>query len=281
MANTYVRSFDSPDEQTDFPGGILELISMGALTFGRETFRPGWRWSKDIKPLAGTERCEFHHVGYQVSGRLVCQDRDGTETEIGPGDIYDTPPGHDMWVVGDEPCIAIDFQGIAGWATRGAAARILTTVAFADIVDSTALIDRLGDAAWRQLQAQFLENVQSVLGNEGGTLVDTAGDGILAQFDSPAAAVRAAAALARAADRIGVQLRAGVHTGEVEQASGRLTGMTVHIGARVMAAARPGEVLVTATTRDLTLDAGVDYEERGPVELKGVPGARVLYALRV
>lgn len=280
MAKSYVRNFSAADDRTDFPGGILELISVGALTFGREILQPGWRWSKDIKPIAGTERCEFHHVGYQVSGRWVCEDRDGTQVEIGPGDIYDTPPGHDSWVIGDEPCVSIDFQGIAGWAARGTEARVLTTIVFADVVDSTGVIDRVGDAAWRQLQAQLFENVQSVLSTQGGILVHTAGDGVLARFDSPAAAVRAAAALALAADRIGLQLRSGIHTGEVEQAGGSLTGMAVHLAARVMDEADGGEVLVTASTRDLTLDAGLVYEDRGPFELKGVPRPRTLFALR-
>ena len=280
MSRSLVRSFSSPDEHREFSSGVLDLITVGALTFGQETLEPGWRWSKDVRPLAGTDRCEFHHVGFQVSGRWVCEDRDGTQVEVGPGDIFDTPPGHDAWVIGDEPCVAIDFQGIADWATRGSSARILTSVLFADVVDSTALIDEIGDAAWRRLQAQFFENVQIVLSTQNGSLVDTAGDGILARFDSPVAAVRAATALLLAAERIDLQLRAAVHTGEVEQTSNGLSGMAVHVGARVLAHAGPGEVLVTSSTRDLTLDAGIDYEERGAVELKGVPGARTLYALR-
>ena len=280
MVNTVIRNFDTPDERREFPGGVLDLISVGALTFGREIQQPGWRWSKDIKPIVGTERCEYHHVGYQVRGRWMVEDRDGTQHEIRPGDVYDTPPGHDSWVIGDEPSESVDFQGIAGWASRGAAPRILTTVVFADIVDSTALIDRIGDAAWRQLQAQFLENVQSVLSTWGGTLVNTAGDGVLMQFDSPLAAVRAGSALAVAADRIGLQLRSGVHTGEVERTGDSLTGLTVHVAARVMAEAGPGEIFVTSTTHDLTLDRGLAYEDRGQRELKGVPGARTLYRLR-
>lgn len=280
VGRSVVFSFDAADDHVDFPGGVLDLISVGALTFGRERLEPGWRWSKDVKPIAGTDRCEFHHVGYQVSGRWVCEDRDGTQVQIGPGDIYDTPPGHDSWVVGDEPCIGIDFQGIAGWAARGAAARVLTTVLFVDIVSSTALIGRIGDAAWRRLQSQFFENVHATLATHGGVMVDTAGDGVFARFDSPLAAVRAASGIGMAADRISLQVRAAVHTGEVDQANDQISGMAVHIGARVLAEAGPGEVLVTAITRDLTLDAGLKYEERGPLQLKGVPGPRVVYALR-
>ncbi|MEP7040194.1 MAG: adenylate/guanylate cyclase domain-containing protein [Chloroflexota bacterium] len=280
MSRSLVRSFLSPDEHREFSSGFLDLITVGALTFGQETLEPSWRWSKDVRPLAGTDRCEFHHVGFQVSGRWVCEDRDGTQVEVSPGDIFDTPPGHDAWVVGDEPCVTIDFQGIADWATRASSARILTSVLFADVVDSTALIDEIGDPAWRRLQAQFFENVQVVLSTQNGSLIDTAGDGILARFNSPVAAVRAATALLLAAERIDLQVRAAVHTGEVEQTSNGLSGMAVHIGARVLAHAGTGEVLVTSSTRDLTLDAGIDYDERGAVELKGVPGARTLYALR-
>ena len=280
MSNSLVRTFSSPDEHRDFSGGILDLISVGALTFGRETLQPGWRWSTDVRPIAGTDRCEFHHVGYQVSGRWVCEDRDGTQIEIGPGDIFDTPPGHDSWVIGDEPCVTIDFQGIADWAARGSTPRVLTTIVFADVVDSTSLIDRIGDAAWRRLQAQFFESVQTVLTAHAGQLVDTAGDGLLARFESPVAAVRAAAAIALAADRIGLPIRAGIHTGEVELTHDKLSGMAVHVAARVMGHANPGEILVTSTTHALTADSGPDYDERGPVELKGVPGSRTLYALR-
>jgi hypothetical protein len=177
MPENVVRSFDAPDDTRDFEKGVLDLIKVGSLTFGRETLDPGWRWSEHVKPLAGTELCEFHHVGYQISGRWVCEDRDGKRVEIGPGDIFDTPPGHDAWVLGDEPCVALDFQGIADWALRATSARVLTTVLFADIVESTPLVERIGDRAWQRLLAQYRENVTFVLSEFAGTLVDTAGDG--------------------------------------------------------------------------------------------------------
>ena len=279
MPENLVRSFDAPDDTRDFSKGILDLIKVGPLTFGRETLQPGWRWSVDVKPLAGTELCEFHHVGYQVSGRWVCEDREGRQVEVGPGDIFDTPPGHDAWVIGDEPCVALDFQGIADWALRSTATRVLTTVLFADIVESTPMVERIGDAAWRRLLAQYREDVAVVLSGVGGAVVDTAGDGILARFESPVAAVRAAVGMGQVAQRLGIQARAAVHTGEVEVSGDALSGLAVHIGARVLAHAGPGEILVTATTRDLTADAGFDYASRGAVELRGVTGARELYAL--
>jgi class 3 adenylate cyclase len=275
-----IRSFDEGDERRAFSGGFLDLIANGAMTFGRETLDPGWKWSKDVRPIAGTERCEYHHVGYQVSGRWIVEDRDGTQIEVRPGDIFDTPPGHDAWVVGEEPCVTIDFQGIADWAARGTPHRLLTTVLFVDIVDSTGVMARIGDAAWRGLKAQYDERVSVSLAEHGGTLLDTSGDGAFARFDSPGGAVRAARAIVTAGDRIGLPTRAGVHTGEVELKESGVTGMAVHVGARVMAQAGAGEVLVSATTRDLTLDAGMDYDERGAFELKGVTGPRILFAVR-
>jgi class 3 adenylate cyclase len=279
MADNVVRSFEAPDTTREFTNGVLDLIKVGPLTFGRETLHPGWRWSVDVKPLAGTERCEFHHVGYQVSGRWICEDRGGNQVEIGPGDVFDTPPGHDSWVIGDEPCVSLDFQGIADWAIRPSAARVLTTILFADIVESTPLVERIGDAAWRRLLDQFREDIGLVLAEFDGILVDTAGDGILARFDDPLSAVRAAAGITEAADRLGVQTRAGVHTGQVELTEEALTGLAVHVGARVLSEAGPGEIVVTSTTRDLTDGSGLAYAPRGSVELRGLSGTRALFVL--
>lgn len=279
-SRSVVRTFDDADEHREFEEGFVDLISMAGVTFGRETLRPGWCWSKHVRTIADTERCEFHHVGYQVSGRWIVEDRDGVQQEIGPGDVFDTPPGHDSWVIGDEPCVTIDFQGIADWAARGPSLRTLTTVLFTDIVGSTETIARVGDTAWRKLKAQYDERVSTALMDHGGALVDTSGDGAFARFGSPAAALRAARAIVAGGDRIGLPTRAGVHTGEVELKENAVTGMTVHVGARVMAQAGAGEVLATSTTRDLTLDGGFDLVEKGTYELKGVTGPRTLYSLR-
>jgi class 3 adenylate cyclase len=274
-----VRRFDDADTRNEFEEGYVDLISIGGVTFGQETLTPNWRWSKHVRDLAGTERCEFHHVGYQLSGRWIVEDRDGFQLEIKPGDIFDTPPGHDAWVIGDEPCVTIDFQGIADWAVRGPATRTVTTVLFTDIVDSTGTIARIGDTAWRTLKAQYEEKVRAVLVAHDGALVDTSGDGVLARFGSPGAAIRAAKAIVASAERVGLPTRAGIHTGEVELKQDSVTGMAVHVGARVMALAGPGEILVTSTTRDLTIDSGFTFEEKGTYELKGVIGPRTLYTL--
>ncbi|HEX5824674.1 MAG TPA: cupin domain-containing protein, partial [Candidatus Limnocylindrales bacterium] len=139
MAGLDLKRFDEPDETVTFELGHTDLVTIGPLTVGREVEEPGWRWSTHVRPIAGTERCEYHHIGLQISGRLMVETRDGDVGVIGPGDLYDTAPGHDSWVVGDEPSIRIVFQGIADWAkSPDPGERMLTTVLFTDIVGSTA-----------------------------------------------------------------------------------------------------------------------------------------------
>ena len=150
--------------------------------------------------------------------------------------------------------------------------RWLATVLFADIVGSTEIAVRLGDSAWRDLQQRFLAIARSELEAHRGREIDTAGDGLFATFDGPARAVRCAAAMVRAALDIGLDLRAGLHTGEVENAGAKVSGMAVHVGARISAHAGAGEVLVSTTVKDLVAGSGLQFEERGVRPLKGVPG---------
>lgn len=108
---TEIKSIDKPDERRDFPRGHLEVVQMPGLLFGKATFEPGWRWTESLKDIMGTDLCEADHKGYIVQGRLRIQMRDGSEGEVGPGDVFVVAPGHDAWVVGDEPCVALDFGG--------------------------------------------------------------------------------------------------------------------------------------------------------------------------
>ena len=110
MAGVQSRGFDSPDETRTPDKTRVDVVRMGATTVGRFAFEPGWRWSECVKPVAGTESCQAHHVGVVHSGRLAIRHEDGTEVEIGPGDAYVIEPGHDAWVVGDEPAIAYEFD---------------------------------------------------------------------------------------------------------------------------------------------------------------------------
>ena len=109
------KTFDNPDETRPFASnGRMEIVKVGGHTVGRGTYEPGWRWSEHVKPLAGTEACEASHVGYILSGRMVIRMNDGTESETGAGAVVVIEPGHDAWVVGDEPCVLIDFGASVG-----------------------------------------------------------------------------------------------------------------------------------------------------------------------
>ena len=155
--------------------------------------------------------------------------------------------------------------------------RHLATVLFADIVGSTELAARLGDRAWREVLQRFVGLARAQLAAYRGHEVDTAGDGIFATFDSPARAISCALALAREARSMGFEIRAGLHTGELEANGDKVAGIAVHIGARVMGQAGAGEVLVSGTVRDLTAGGGLTFEPRGAHVLKGVPGEWELY----
>jgi hypothetical protein len=110
MGKAQTKSLDKPDETRSFPNGTSEIVEIGSTLIGRAIMQPGWRWSKDVKPIAGSERCMVLHKGYCISGSLMVQADDGTEVQIGPGDAYVIEPGHDGWVIGDEPYVAIDFS---------------------------------------------------------------------------------------------------------------------------------------------------------------------------
>ncbi|HSQ37316.1 MAG TPA: cupin domain-containing protein [Acidimicrobiia bacterium] len=118
MKKAEKKSFLKPDEVREFPLGRLELINMGGAMIGRAVFQPGWRWSESVKPIAQTESCQAAHFEYHVSGVLRARMDDGTEFEAHPGDLVMIPPGHDGWVVGDEPVVIIDFQGMTEYATK-------------------------------------------------------------------------------------------------------------------------------------------------------------------
>jgi quercetin dioxygenase-like cupin family protein len=120
MAGMKKMSLNAPEETRPFEDGKgkLELVNVQEGGVGRATFEPGWRWSKHVKPIAGTDSCQAPHLGYYVSGRMHVVMDDGEETEFGPGDFAVIPPGHDAWTVGDEPCVVIDWQGFADYAKR-------------------------------------------------------------------------------------------------------------------------------------------------------------------
>jgi class 3 adenylate cyclase len=156
--------------------------------------------------------------------------------------------------------------------------RVLATILFTDIAGSTELATRLGDAGWRNLLERHHTTVRRELGRYGGRELDTAGDGFFATFDGPARAVQAAIAIGDALQALGIQIRAGVHTGECEVSDGKIVGIAVSIGARISSLAAPGEVLVSSTVKDLVAGSGLPFDDRGVHQLKGVQDTWHLYA---
>jgi class 3 adenylate cyclase len=158
--------------------------------------------------------------------------------------------------------------------------RVLATILFTDIVASTERAAAMGDRRWRTLLDAHDTAVRREIARARGRELKTTGDGFLAAFDGPARAIRCAQAVAAAARSLGIEVRAGLHTGECEVRGGDLSGLAVHIGARTAALAQPGEVLLTGTVRDLVVGSGLEFEERGEHDLRGVPGRWRVYAAR-
>ena len=185
---------------------------------------------------------------------------DGQAMDLGPGSVFDIPPGHDKWVLGDEPWVTVEWGGSGramGQAMQETHDRQLATVLFTDIVDSTVRLRAVGDAAWRDQLAAHNASLREQLNVFRGREVKTTGDGLLAVFDSPTRAVRCASAMVAACDAMGLAIRVGVHTGEVELVGDDVRGIAVHVAARVLAIAGPGEVLLTQTTADLIDGSGI------------------------
>src|SRR5260221_3560184 len=275
------RRFSEPSDVRTIPRGRIDVVDLDDTVVGRMTYEPGWRWSVDVKPIAGTDSCQYHHLGVVLSGHLRAQMPDGTELELGPGDVFEIPPGHDAWVVGDEPWVSIDFEAMRTYGKQRDARdeQILASIVFTDIVDSTRQAAELGAARWRDLVGEHNRKVAAAIDRHRGRLVKTTGDGVLAQFDGAERAVPGAAALRGAAQGLGLAIRAGVHTGEVQVVSGDLRGIAVHTAARIMAVAGSDEILVSATVMDLLEGSVLAFEDAGMHELKGLHGARQLYRL--
>ena len=276
------KNFSTPDEVRTFATGGVDVIRLDEVTVGRFAFRPGWRWSRDVAPVVHTRSCQLRHVGYVMSGRLKVMLDDGTELVIGPGDAYEIPPGHDAMVVGDEPWEAVEFASAHtyGQSPEVLGERVLVTVLFSDVVGSTAMLERLGDRAWADLLHEHNARIRAAIDRFRGREIGSAGDGFMALFDGAARAVRAAALMDPAVAELGVRVRVGVHTSEVEIVGGQARGVGVHAAARVAALAGPGEVLVSGTTRDLLDGSGLTLEPRGEHELKGLSGPRAIFALQ-
>ena len=265
------KNLDEPDDVRSLGRGTGAFVNVAGMAVGRAVLEPGWRWSIDVKPLVGTPSCQVHHFQLVLAGRLGAQMDGGEEQEFGPGAVIDIPSGHDAWVVGDEPLVLVDMAGnISDFALPASRARTVLTMLMTDIVDSTRTAARIGDAAWKQRLADHNRIVRRQLERFGGREIDTTGDGFLAVFGSAEGALRAALAIRDAVTAAAVEIRAGVHTGEVDiTEGGDLRGIAVHETARIMAAAPPGTVYASMLSRALASASGLGFESAGTHELKG------------
>lgn len=205
-------------------------------------------------------------------GRYLAEHIDGaTFVELPGGDSTTTP---ELYVIADEVA-----EFLTGERPVVEVDRVLTTVVFTDIVGSTALAASLGDKRWRALLDAHDHAIRAELRRFRGREINTTGDGFLASFDGPARAIRCAQAVLHVAEKLGIELRIGLHTGECEVRGDDLGGLAVHIAARVGASAGSGEIVVSATVKGLVVGSGIDFVDRGEHELKGVPGAWMLFTV--
>jgi pimeloyl-ACP methyl ester carboxylesterase len=249
------------------PAGARDLILMNSQA--------------DVRELLGSVQCPalvLHRTGdldaSVEEGRYIAAHIPGARFVELPGD------DHVPFVDPDQILDEVE-EFLTGVRPAAATNRVLATTLFTDLVGSTEKATTLGDAAWGALLARHDASVRQQLARFSGEEIDTAGDGFLALFDGPARAIRCGLAIRDALRELGLEVRAGVHTGEVERPPGdKPRGIAVHVGARVMSLGGAGEVLVSATTHDLVAGSGLEFEDRGEHELKGVEGRRRVFAAR-
>ena len=269
------KSFDTPDEHVEMLGVTADVVEIADSTISRHAFQPGVHCpqiSVEGKPL-----CMAHHTGFVVAGRLHVEMRDGSVMEVGPDDVFDIPPGHDGWVISDEPWLAVNWAGFRSWVPGRTGERVLLTILFTDLVGSTEMAESLGDRDWRDVLARHYRAVRVALDRYRGREIDTAGDGFLAVFDGAGRAIHAASAIRAAARKDDVSVRAGVHSGEVEIVGDAVRGVAVHEASRIAAVAGADEILISEATRMLSAGGDFTFEARGPYSLKGLSGARTLF----
>jgi pimeloyl-ACP methyl ester carboxylesterase len=261
----FVRWWASYLRQSASPGAVLALTRMN--------------YEVDVRvvlPSIHVPTLVLHRDGDRVmrtaEARYIAEHVPDAKLVVLPGD------DHLPWV-GDQDALLDEIEEFLTGVRRGPEPdRVLATVLFTDIVGSTERAAEIGDRRWRDLLEQHHAIVRRALSRFRGREVDTAGDGFLATFDGPARAIRCALSIVEDVRRLGLELRAGVHTGECELVGEDVRGIAVHIGARVASQAAPGEVLVSSTVKDLVAGSGIRFDDRGERDLKGVPGPWRLFA---
>jgi len=266
----------SGDEKLRAMLGRLQVQSAtptDAIAFMRMAFEIDVR---DIVPSVNVPTLVVHRTGDRVchveNGRFLARHIAGAKYVEIPGE------DHSIWTERSDEIVSEIREFLTGVREPEEPDRVVATVLFTDIVRSTERARELGDRAWRDLLDEHHALVRRELERFRGREVDTAGDGFFATFDGPARAIRSGKAIVESVRSLGLEVRAGLHTGEVELADGAVRGIAVHTGARVAGFAEPGEVLVSQTVKDLVAGSGIQFEERGTRELKGIPGEWRLYA---
>lgn len=280
MSRVEVRDLGEPEAVVSHPLGATYQVRLAQTVISRHVLQPGWSWEEHARPRVGTRSCELYHRGVVLSGRMGIRTDEGEELVIGPNQVFDLPPGHVTWVEGDEELVMVDWAGGAGFdPPPGGETRVLATILFTDIVDSTVRARDAGDTAWRRTVAMHDDVVRSVLVGFGGREVETAGDSFLLVFDTAEGAIRCGLALVGALAAIQLPIRVGIHSGEVAVSGDHVRGLAVHTAARIVDQAGAGEVLVSGTTRDLAEGGtGLTFESRGRHLLKGLEREQELIA---
>ena len=280
------RPEDCPFDDISFLHWVTKLMRYSATPSSMGAFSHMWQMT-DIRgvlpaihvPTAVFSKSEAEegvHVGVAQRGWTAFN-----LEHIAGARLIEVPGfAHVIWVEDPEPYVSALENFLASVTEEEAALdRMLATVLFTDVVGSTDKACELGDRAWAELLRRHHQTVRALLARYRGTEVSTAGDGFLATFDGPARAVRCAQGICEAVRPLGLEVRAGCHTGEIELMGADVGGIAVHIGARVSALAGPSEVLVSSTVKDLVAGSGLSFADRGEHELKGVPGSWRLYAV--
>jgi len=272
------KNLGQPDEVISDDHIETSIVRLGDLTVGRSVQQPGWRWTTHVQPKVSGDWCQARHVGVVLQGRLHSDFADGSSIEVGPDDVFDIAPGHAGYVIGDDALVTIEWEGLRTWYSPIAIGeRVVVTLLFTDLVGSTETAARVGERSWGDLMARHNELVRRAIDRHRGREVDTTGDGFLVSFDGAGRAIRCAIDVRAGSTELGLQVRAGIHTGEVDIVGKGVRGIAVHEAARIAGAADAGEILVSEVTRALASGSGATFGAGTSHDLKGIEGARVLY----
>ena len=261
----FLRWIQHAERQSSTPQNVLATMALNAEI--------------DVRQVLPVIRVPTLVVHARQNPRLPVEHGRYLAANIPGATLFEYDGEHFPFVAGVDESMDAMEEFVTGAVHRPAGDRVLATVVFTDICGSTERAAALGDHDWKALLDRHDDALREVLARHGGVEVDTTGDGMLATFDSPARAVRCASDMIEAAQTIGLEIRAGVHTGEVERRGEDVAGIAVHIAARVLALARPGEILVSRTVTDLVAGSGIAFVDRGTHALKGVPDRWRLFAV--